>query len=111
LFVTRDAELAHDEHVERRPQRLGHMRRDRHAAPRQSEDDQVVALVELVRERAAELTAGVVAIAEGQHGAIVRKARATPRAMRRARSRSPWSTRRRATSSPHTTGETRHRST
>lgn len=43
VLVAGDAELAHDEHVERRVERAGDLAGDRHAAARQAEHDHVVA--------------------------------------------------------------------
>ena len=62
LLVAGHAELAHEEHVERRVQRPGDLVADRHAAARQPEHDDVVA-------------AGVVAQPLGQQPAGVRRSR------------------------------------
>jgi hypothetical protein len=43
LLVARHPDLAHHQHVERRPQRRGHFGGDRHAAPGQPEHDDVAA--------------------------------------------------------------------
>src|SRR5256885_4916617 len=43
LLVPREPELAHDEDVERRAERLGDLEGHRHAAPRQREHDDVIA--------------------------------------------------------------------
>jgi len=60
--VARHAELAHDERVEWRAERLGDLVGDRHAAARQPEDDDVVAAgvrAQPWREQAAGLAAVV----------------------------------------------------
>lgn len=54
--LPRHAELAHQQHIERRVQRLGHFKTDRHATAWQREHDHVVTLriaAQMPRERTA----------------------------------------------------------
>jgi len=69
LRVGGDAELAHDEDVERCPQRAGHFVSDRHPAPRQGEDQDIGSIGILAQlRREAPTCFGTVAIASGHPG-------------------------------------------
>ena len=65
LGLERRAELAHDHHVERRAQRLGHLVGDDDAAARQADDERMLGAQML--EGSGKLPAGVPAVAERRH--------------------------------------------
>lgn len=71
LGIERRAELAHDEHVERRAEHCCHFGGDRHAATRQPEDDDV-ALETLATQALGQLPAGLDAVAETRTAAPVK---------------------------------------
>jgi len=70
LFVAGDAQLAHQEDVERRPERPGHLEADGHAPARQRQDDPVPAASQ-VEEGLGQPPAGVDSISEASdHGLL-----------------------------------------
>jgi hypothetical protein len=77
LLVPGDAELAHEEDVERRGQRTRDLEGDRHPAARQRQHDDVVAprvLAQALREQPARLDAIPEALPDGSHPTTTRAA-------------------------------------
>jgi hypothetical protein len=65
--MARHAQLAHEEHVQRRPERLCDLKGDRDAASRERQDDHIVAagvLAQALREQPTRLSA----VPEGRGG-------------------------------------------
>ena len=77
LLVARHPDLAHHQHVERRPERRGHLGGHGDAAPGQPEDDDVTARE--VGQPGRELAAGVAAV--GERGTHVRQSYPAPARM------------------------------